>query len=92
VRTQGKFRRRLETNPTERAFAEWWDEEGPRILPHLLAPEDKRWPGKVPDDHAIVAATVIQWLGSPVGMSLLEALIGRGTIAEFRENIRRKYP
>jgi hypothetical protein len=60
-------------NPREVAFALQWTEEnqhpGPNILAHLI-------PGYTERD-AQVAATMMQWLGSNVGMSFLEEAIKR---------------
>jgi len=57
-------------NPREVAFAEQWSKEQAegRVLGHLIGNDFT-----VRD--ATVAATVIQWLGSNVGMSFLEDVI-----------------
>lgn len=65
-------------NLREIAFAEQWQLENDqgRVLRHLLNP--LYFKGTLPDvtDRDIqVAATVIQWLGSNVGMSFLEEVI-----------------
>lgn len=70
---------RLATNPVERVFARRWAElhrnEGRGPLDYMLAP-DNRPAGEVTDRDAAVAATVVQWLGSPVGLAWLrETLI-----------------
>lgn len=73
-------------NPREVAFAEQWMKEndttnGRRLLANLIAPINSR--GQ-PDQHYIpsirdecLAATLIQWLGSPVGMSFLSEVVLR---------------
>jgi hypothetical protein len=70
---------RLKSNPTERIFAEKWEEintEGRDILAWILntfSPTDGRQiKGVVSERDAEVAASVIQWLGSPVGQSWLQ--------------------
>lgn len=59
-------------NPREVAFAQQWMEENtPRrcILAHILGRENR--PIDPTDRDAQVVATVIQWLGSNVGMSFI---------------------
>jgi hypothetical protein len=75
---------RLKDNEEEKRFADaWatWNRDGLSTLAALLDP--RPWPkpaylGHEPSpatnrDH-VVAATVVQWLGSPVGQSFLEEL------------------
>ena len=59
-------------NPREVAFAKQWSKEQAEghILAHLIGKDFS-------DRDAMVAATVIQWLGSNVGMSFLEEAIMR---------------
>lgn len=54
-------------NPREVAFAEQWskEQEQGNVLRHLIGRDFS-------DRDAEVAATVIQWLGSNVGMSFIE--------------------
>ena len=64
-----------QNNPREVAFAQQWQYEndrGPSSQPliELLIPD-------CTDRDARVAATVIQWLGSNVGMSFLDETIKR---------------
>lgn len=59
-------------NPREVAFAEQWriEQSQGNVLHHLI--------GRCPtQEEATVAATVIQWLGSNVGMSFIEEACGR---------------
>lgn len=73
---------RLKDNPEEKRFAEaWakWNREGPggrTTLAHLLdtRPERSGHPPYVSINDQTVAATVVQWLGSPVGQVFLEEL------------------
>ena len=70
---------RWKDNPEEKAFAKAWAKsaEDYHTLSYLLAgPEhDQRYhpPDPSPRDY-LVAATMVQWLGSPVGRSFLEEL------------------
>lgn len=74
---KGLHAHRLKDNPEERRFAEAWakhDELG-QSLRWLLHRGDQ---GGIPDEVSvrdeIVAATLMQWLGSPVGKAFLENL------------------
>jgi hypothetical protein len=57
---QGLNRHRLAQHALEKAFADRWEKEAPNTLGYLIGdvytPRDEE-----------VAATIIQWLGSPVG-------------------------
>jgi hypothetical protein len=59
-------------NPREVAFAQQWDDEHDfehrRSLVHHLIPD-------CTERDRVVVATVIQWLGSNVGMSFIEDVI-----------------
>lgn len=66
---------RLTDNPQEAALAKAWQDEhaygrGHGILPYLLSNDDG--PVVPTERDEAVAATVIQWLGSPVGVSFLK--------------------
>lgn len=68
---------RFMNNPLERSFVEAWKTQnrGNKTLKYLLAgPTNK--PVPVSDRDAEVAATTIQWLGSPVGQAFLEDALG----------------
>jgi len=75
---QGLYPHRLKDNPREREFAEAWvqaNEQG-KLLAYLLDPTNGvggRSPEPTDREHT-VAATVIQWLGSPVGQAFLRDL------------------
>lgn len=65
---------RFKENPEEKRFAEAWAKNNP--LPWLL--DERRLQTGRPEDPSdrdtVVAATVIQWLGSPVGQAFLRDL------------------
>ncbi len=73
---RGHSRHRLKDNPKEAAFAEAWEEMCDRgHLETLLSDDGGKTPAyDVTERDAMIAATVIQWLGSPVGQSFLRDL------------------
>lgn len=68
---------RFPQNPLEQIFAEAWERRNKRadagwgILDYLLAEKNSFPRGEVTKRDRMVAATVIQWLGSPVGQEFL---------------------
>lgn len=82
-RAKGLHEYRFKQNPHEEIAARLWANEG--VLPDLLGDGTIR--GRVyPTDHEReVAATLMQWLGSPVGRSFLD-----GLIKAFAEEDRRQ--
>jgi len=75
---EGRSTHRLKNNPLEKRFADEWRKinsdmgRGHGTLAYLLA-DDPNYPmAEVTQRDATVAATVIQWLGSPVGQGFLE--------------------
>lgn len=57
---------RTTRNPKEKSFADVWDKYADNILPELLVGD-----GSITQRDATLAATLIQWLGSPVGQYFL---------------------
>ena len=85
MRNQGHNHHRFSSNPLEQRFAEKWEEininwntaepDGQGTLDYCLA-EDRNHPmGEVTDRDRTVAATVIQWLGSPCGQCFLRDVL-----------------
>ena len=77
MKNKGKSQYRFKQNPAERIFAEAWEEKNSSkyvrsILDYLLAEDNNRPMGEVTERDRMVAATVIQWLGSPVGEGFLQ--------------------
>ena len=74
-RFEGRHTRRFRDNPLELAFALAWQKANSgKTLDLLLDPSSSNLLSKPPmatDDQYLVAATVIQWLGSPVGQNFL---------------------
>lgn len=62
---------RFKDNPTEQEFSEAWAaEQGSRdLLGYILG--DGNSPASYTERDAFVAARVVQWLGTPVGMAFL---------------------
>jgi len=71
---EGISRHRLEQNPLEKKFAEEWDKKAPLTLGYLLCGQDRHFHDYTQRD-AEVAATIIQWLGSPVGESFVRDVL-----------------
>ena len=76
---EGYSSHRLKSNPHEKIFAEKWEEintEGRDTLAWILNTfseyDGSQMKGIVSDRDMRVAASVIQWLGSPVGQSWLQ--------------------
>lgn len=83
MKHQGLFSQRLANNPRERAFAEQWEIENKlyHALNFLVGVGDAK---EITDRDIEVAATVIQWLGSNVGMSFLSEVIKKeAEVAKF---------
>lgn len=73
IKHVGLCANRISRENNERLFAEAWAKEAPRTLGYLLCGQDTRQHNYSQRD-AEVAATVIQWLGSPVGAGFLHAV------------------
>ena len=82
---QGTHPHRYGQNPLEKAFAEAWqkinDTSQPGLptstLAYLLSNDQHYTPEPTSSDHC-VAATVIQWLGSPVGQNFVRDVMKEG--------------
>jgi hypothetical protein len=73
---RGLHTQRFKDNPEEKRFAEAFGRLGWRTLDYLLGGSDRDNgpPLDASDRDRMVAATVIQWLGSPVGQGFLRDL------------------
>lgn len=69
-RAKGLHEYRFKQNPEEKRFAAAWERE--HVLEWLLGPGNERV--SPTEREKVVAATVIQWLGSPVGQAFLSDL------------------
>lgn len=76
VKNTGLHAYRYKDNPVEEMFAQAWQDEidsnGGGTLSWLLGPGNRR--ADVSPEQAKVACTVVQWLGSPVGMNFLRGV------------------
>lgn len=74
----GLYKHRFKDNPEEKRFAEAWQEQivQHNNLHYLLDPNasERGYPKNPEPREFVVAATVIQWLGSPVGQHWLQEL------------------
>ncbi len=75
---KGLSRYRLASNPEERRFADAWqtlNDQG-HTLDYLLDPHkgERGRPNEAEEPDRVLAATVVQWLGSPVGQGFLRDL------------------
>lgn len=84
MKNKGLNQHRLKQNPLENAYAIAWENEnigrtgrpdGRGYLDYLLAENRNDPMGEVTDRDRVVAATVIQWLGSPVGSSFVQRVL-----------------
>ena len=85
MKNKGKNTYRFKQNPLELRYAEEWESlntilngalNGRGVLDYILS-DDKNMPnGEVSDRDREVAATVIQWLGSPVGQKFIKKVQG----------------
>jgi hypothetical protein len=78
--SKGLHTYRFDQNPEEKRFAKAWEKNNP--LAWLLdeRPMQTGRPPEPSERDQIVAATVIQWLGSPVGQDFLNRLGWRKTL------------
>jgi hypothetical protein len=93
----GKHTHRHKQNPLEKVFSDKWEKENTHeyasgILDWLMG--NGKDVGVVTQHDATLAATLIQWLGSPVGQRfLLDVLITTGAKSfckELNDSIKRK--
>lgn len=81
MKNKGMFQNRLRDNPLEQRFTETWEKWNEKYVGSLgilscLLSEDNR--GRhVTDKERVIAATIIQWLGSPVGQEFLKEVMGK---------------
>lgn len=73
---RGYASKRYGDNPLERAIALEWEKtnEMYNTLAYMLDPVHSASPNSPSHSEYLVAATVIQWLGSPVGQTFLQSV------------------
>jgi hypothetical protein len=82
MKNKGLHQRRFFDNPLEQKFAEAWEKEADHILPFVL-PENLNHCNDARSRDREVAATIIQWLGSPVGQGFLRDVQGEFSLGRF---------
>ena len=100
LKHEGRQPYRLKNNPMERAFARAWKERntvapgmmGHGILDYLLADDSNRPLDEVTERDASVAATVVQWLGSPVGQCFVrDVLLKEGLVVARKKDSQKNH-
>jgi hypothetical protein len=74
----GLSRNRLPREPLEKLFADEWEKIAPTTLGHLLCGQDS-CRHEYSQRDATVAATIVQWIGSPVGSDFVRGILERGS-------------
>jgi hypothetical protein len=80
MKHKGMSQHRFKQNPLEEKFAKKWEKENTinlyvNLLDYMLAEDNNRPMGEVKKRDRVVAATVVQWLGSPVGQNFLNEVL-----------------
>jgi hypothetical protein len=85
MKNVGLHQYRFRDNPLEEKYAKEWEKrniswitndlDGKGTLDYLLAKDSNYPAGEVTDRDREVAATVIQWLGSPVGQGFIKDVL-----------------
>jgi hypothetical protein len=93
MKNKGLRQYRFSNNPLEKLFAEEWEKEnnkplgGNGHLDYMLA-KDCNFPrGEVAERDREVAATVIQWIGTPVGQFFVQRVMERYKDANNKKRI-----
>ena len=88
---RGMSPHRYKENPLEKRFAEaWqeWNEEGRGFLTYLMDETNRGEPNPpLSDRDYLVAATVVQWFGSPVGQGCLVEVLSQPEGVIVREGL-----
>lgn len=83
MRRYGIHQHRLESSPLEKRFSDAWhkckyysdQQYGESTLSHILSPYHDNEAIIVEEETKHIAATIIQWLGSPVGQGFLREVM-----------------
>lgn len=86
---KGRATYRFKDNPLEKRFADEWSKQNSRTwdgtLGYLMG--DGNRPGQIDGRDALVAATVVQWLGSHVGQCFLAEVLSDPQAKDLRTRI-----
>ncbi|MDA4132207.1 MAG: hypothetical protein OK454_03665 [Thaumarchaeota archaeon] len=76
TKLKGLHIHRFKDNPEELRFAEAWDRQNRegKNFAYLLCGDNQAHPPEPTERDRVIGATVIQWLGSPVGQGFLKDL------------------
>ena len=91
IKHEGTNQHRLNQNMLEKVFADEWREMNSRegrgygTLEYIMAEKPNYPNGEVTQRDAIVAASVVQWLGSPVGQSFIETVLHKASLSKKKE-------
>ena len=71
----GKNTHRLSSNPLEKTFHDAWKEENKygNLLEYILGDNNEK--AVLSNRDEMVAASVVQWLGSPVGEDFVRSIL-----------------
>lgn len=89
---RGNRTHRFKQNPLEKVFSDKWEEandkpnNGPGILAWSMG--DGQFAGDISQRDATVAASIIQWLGSPVGQRFLLETLASPKAKDFRKELK----
>lgn len=92
---------RYKDNPLEKAFAVAWQEANDESIPgrghptlaYLMDREGRGTPQPpLTDRDWLIACTVVQWLGSPVGQGFLKHVLAKSAAKQVREDIQDAVP
>lgn len=92
-RFRGLSSHRYKDNPLERTFAKLWERintlpSGPAALDYLMDLLNRGTPDpSISDRDWLVASTVIQWLGSPVGQNFLFEALSNKSAKDLRTRL-----
>lgn len=78
MENKGLHQNRFKDNPLEKMFAEQWEEfcKNNSTINYLLSENNNEPLDEVDERDRVVAATVIQWLGSPCGSHFYKTVMG----------------
>jgi hypothetical protein len=87
IEHKGRSAHRLASSPRERVFAEEWERQqrSSHTLQWLLcaSADQNQQDRELTQEEATCAATLMQWLGSPVGFAWLEDTLMKAKTAEL---------
>lgn len=97
----GNGAHRLESNPLEKYFADAWREQNEAqsrfdpcktTLAYLLSKDGGKTLPETTEREEMIAATIIQWLGSPVGSGFVREVMEKAnnSLAEMKRELLKR--